>query len=77
MSTGLSLRQGGLRVVVCALLAALIVTASGCTGHPAAAGTRIEIKLSQKDLSTLVGASREKVNRQLRAWEDGGDRRRG
>jgi CRP-like cAMP-binding protein len=41
-------------------------------GHPSAAGTRIEIKLSQKDLSTIVGASREKVNRQLRAWEQEG-----
>jgi ribose transport system substrate-binding protein len=39
MSTRPSSRQGGLRVVVCALLAALIVTASGCTGHPAAAGS--------------------------------------
>jgi len=35
-------------------------------------GTRIEVKLSQKDLSTLVGGSREKVNRQLREWEDEG-----
>jgi CRP-like cAMP-binding protein len=32
-------------------------------------GTRIEIKLSQKDLGALVGGSREKVNRQLRHWE--------
>ena len=41
-------------------------------GHHSATGTRIEIKLSQKDLSTLVGASREKVNRQLRLWEQEG-----
>ena len=41
-------------------------------GVPVRAGTRIEVKLSQKDLSTLVGASREKVNRQLRQWEDDG-----
>ena len=32
-------------------------------------GLRIEVKLSQRDLSTLVGSSREKVNRQLRKWE--------
>jgi CRP/FNR family cyclic AMP-dependent transcriptional regulator len=32
-------------------------------------GTRIEVKLSQKDLSSLAGASREKVNKQLRQWE--------
>lgn len=35
-------------------------------------GTRIEVKLSQKDISTIVGGSREKVNRQLRQWEDEG-----
>jgi CRP-like cAMP-binding protein len=41
-------------------------------GVPVRAGTRIEVKLSQKDLSTLVGASREKVNRQIRQWEEEG-----
>jgi len=41
-------------------------------GVPVRAGTRIEVKLSQKDLSTLVGASREKVNRQIRQWEEDG-----
>jgi len=41
-------------------------------GVPIRSGTRIEVKLSQKDLSTLVGASREKVNRQIRQWEDDG-----
>jgi len=35
-------------------------------------GTRIEIKLSQKDLGALVGGSREKVNHQLRQWEQAG-----
>jgi CRP-like cAMP-binding protein len=39
-------------------------------GVPVRTGTRIEVKLSQKDLSTLVGASREKVNKQLRQWEE-------
>jgi CRP-like cAMP-binding protein len=41
-------------------------------GVPVRAGTRIEVKLSQKDLSTLVGASREKVNKQIRQWEEAG-----
>lgn len=41
-------------------------------GVPVRSGTRIEVKLSQKDLSTLVGASREKVNKQLRQWEEEG-----
>jgi CRP/FNR family transcriptional regulator, cyclic AMP receptor protein len=38
-------------------------------GVAAARGTRIEIRMSQKDLSSLAGASREKVNKQLRQWE--------
>jgi CRP/FNR family transcriptional regulator, cyclic AMP receptor protein len=33
---------------------------------------RVGLRLSQKDLGTLVGASREKVNRQLRRWEQQG-----
>jgi len=41
-------------------------------GVPVRSGTRIEVRLSQKDLSTLVGASREKVNRQIRLWEEAG-----
>jgi CRP/FNR family cyclic AMP-dependent transcriptional regulator len=41
-------------------------------GVPIRSGTRIEVRLSQKDLSTLVGASREKVNRQIREWEEAG-----
>ena len=39
-------------------------------GARKANGIRIEVKLSQKDLSTLVGSSREKVNKQLRQWEE-------
>jgi CRP-like cAMP-binding protein len=39
-------------------------------GAPTNRGVRIEVKLSQKDLSTLVGSSREKVNKQLREWEE-------
>jgi CRP/FNR family transcriptional regulator, cyclic AMP receptor protein len=35
-------------------------------------GIRIELKISKRDLSTLVGGSREKVNRQLRRWEQDG-----
>lgn len=41
-------------------------------GIPVRTGTRIEVKLSQKDLSALVGASREKVNKQIRRWEEVG-----
>lgn len=41
-------------------------------GDKCAAGTRIALKLSQKDIGALVGASREKVNKQLRCWEQAG-----
>ncbi len=41
-------------------------------GTPVPGGTRIEVRLSQKDLGAIVGGSREKVNRQLRLWEDSG-----
>lgn len=35
-------------------------------------GTRINIRLSQSELAALIGASREKVNRQLKSWESQG-----
>lgn len=38
-------------------------------GDKCAAGTRIALKMSQKEVRALVGASREKVNKQLRRWE--------
>ena len=53
-------------------LARLLTRLAHDHGRPAERGVRIEIKLSQKDLSALVGGSREKVNRQLRAWEQDG-----
>jgi CRP/FNR family transcriptional regulator, cyclic AMP receptor protein len=39
-------------------------------GRPGSTGTRIEMKLSQRDLSNLVASSRESVNKQLRAWRE-------
>ncbi len=53
-------------------LGRLLLRLSGNHGVAGPKGTRIEIKLSQKDLSNLTGASREKVNRQLRQWEEAG-----
>jgi CRP/FNR family transcriptional regulator, cyclic AMP receptor protein len=35
-------------------------------------GTKIDLKLSQRDLSTLVASSRESVNKQLRVWRENG-----
>lgn len=53
-------------------LGRLLLRLSQDYGTAAPHGTRIEVKLSQKDLSTLVGGSREQVNRQLRQWEQDG-----
>jgi CRP-like cAMP-binding protein len=50
-------------------LGRLLVRLAGEYGISAPRGTRIAVRLSQKDLSTLVGGSREQVNRQLRQWE--------
>jgi CRP-like cAMP-binding protein len=52
-----------------AKLARLLLRLAQDYGKPAPRGIRIEVKLSQKDLGTLVGSSREKVNKQLREWE--------
>jgi CRP/FNR family transcriptional regulator, cyclic AMP receptor protein len=41
-------------------------------GRPGPGGTRIDLKLSQRDLSNLVASSRESVNKQLRAWRETG-----
>lgn len=41
-------------------------------GRPNGQGTRIDLKLSQRDLSNLVASSRESVNKQLRAWRETG-----
>ncbi len=54
-------------------LARLLTRLANDYGKPAGGRQiRIEVKLSQKDLSALVGGSREKVNRQLRVWEEDG-----
>ncbi len=41
-------------------------------GKPTPRGRRIDLGLSQQELGDLVGASRESVNKQLRAWQDAG-----
>jgi CRP-like cAMP-binding protein len=53
-------------------LGRVLLRLSGDCGVDRGCGMRIEVKLSQKDLGSLVGASREKVNRQLRLWEEEG-----
>jgi CRP-like cAMP-binding protein len=38
----------------------------------AGGGIRIDLKLSQEDLGNLVGATRESINKQMRAWVEEG-----
>lgn len=51
-----------------ARLARLLVKLAADYGRPVDDGTRIDLKLSQRDLSTLVASTRESVNKQLRLW---------
>lgn len=41
-------------------------------GRPAEGGVRIDVKLSQRDLSTLVASTRESVNKQMQSWRRDG-----
>ena len=70
-STSLALEQIALFDLE-ARLARLILKLAADYGRPSAAGTRIEMKLSQRDISNLVAASRESVNKQLGVWRDSG-----
>jgi CRP/FNR family transcriptional regulator, cyclic AMP receptor protein len=53
-------------------LARVLLKLSEDYGRTYSGGTRIELKLSQRDLSNLVAASRESVNKQLRSWRESG-----
>ena len=55
-----------------ARLARLLAKLAGEAGSPVASGIRIDLKLSQRDLSNLVASSRESVNKQLRVWREAG-----
>ena len=50
-------------------LARVLVQLADAYGRPSVEGTRIGLRLSQRDLATLVASSRESVNKQLRAWQ--------
>ena len=54
-----------------ARLARVLVKLANDYGRPTTNGIRIDFKLSQRDLSTLVASSRESINKQLRTWRDG------
>ncbi len=55
-----------------ARLARVLVQLGQDYGAAEANGTRIRLKLSQKDLSALVATTRESVNKQLRQWRADG-----
>lgn len=55
-----------------ARLARVLLKLAEDYGRPCVGGTRIDLKLSQRDLSNLVASSRESVNKQLRAWRETG-----
>ena len=53
-------------------LAHVLLKLAADYGRPGESGMRIDLKLSQRDLSNLVASSRESVNKQLRAWRESG-----
>lgn len=55
-----------------ARLARLLLELADRHGAPAPGGVRIGLKLSQRDLSAQVAATRERVNKQLRQWHEAG-----
>ena len=52
--------------------AALLLELSGDFGVETERGTRIERKLSQRDMARMIASTRESVNRQLRQWTQDG-----
>jgi CRP/FNR family transcriptional regulator, cyclic AMP receptor protein len=53
-------------------LAKKLLSLAQSYGKPADGGTRIDLKLPQHELGELVGATRESVNKHMRAWSAGG-----
>jgi CRP-like cAMP-binding protein len=54
-------------------LAKKLLALANSYGKPLAdGGVRIDVKLSQQELGTMVGTTRESINKQLRAWRSQG-----
>jgi hypothetical protein len=53
-------------------LAKKLVAYAASHGERVPGGIRIGIKLSQEEWGDLVGATRESINKQMRAWTDQG-----
>jgi CRP-like cAMP-binding protein len=55
-----------------ARLARLLLDLADEHGAPCSSGIRIRLRLSQRDMSAQVAATRERVNKQLRQWHEAG-----
>lgn len=53
-------------------LAKKLVHYASIYGEPGDGGVRIDLKLSQEEWGDLVGATRESINKQMRAWTEEG-----
>ena len=53
-------------------VAKLLVTMADERGTPAAGGIELDIQLTQSDIASMVGGSRQSINQILRAFEDRG-----
>jgi len=53
-------------------LAKKLLALAQAHGKPVPGGTRIDLKLPQHELGDLVGATRESVNKHMRAWTQAG-----
>jgi CRP-like cAMP-binding protein len=53
-------------------LAKKLVNYAAIYGRESDAGVRIDLKLSQEEWGDLVGATRESINKQMRAWSEEG-----
>ncbi len=51
-------------------MARMLLKLAADYGTPFETGVRIEIRLSQRDMSNLVAATRESVNKQFKVWRD-------
>jgi CRP/FNR family transcriptional regulator, cyclic AMP receptor protein len=70
-STSLTLEEVALTDIP-SRLASLLLKLSTRYGLDGGRGRRIELRLSQTDLSSLIAATRESVNKQLRSWREQG-----
>ena len=55
-----------------ARLAKRLLSLAEVHGKPDPRGVRIDFKLSQQDLAHMIGATRERVNKELGVWREGG-----